>query len=407
MLRISVGQVLLPFLHSPHSMMVFILFQVAVVSGLLAYFCNGLALRPWRRAKDQHWSERARLFNPARGAATVNLWVLPAVITMSVQLFWPEISPPWILVTYAGALGTLIGTLPMDREVFPRITGPELIRQCLTGWVIRFFMWGVFLGAIVLMPPQFNLTALIITLTVIGLLLWWSQDGWIYVGRKLHLFVLAPERLHHIVAETAAKMNIPYRNVWLMRTHLAMAYALPTSRQLVISSRILEILDDTEISTVCAHELGHLSETKGDYLPRYLTWLMFLPWIYLTPALQHLGMAGFFLLLFITLFVPFLVKRISHRLEVRADAIAYANEANPGDYARALTRLYEDNLLPAENSLKQNTHPSLYDRLIAAGVTPDFPRPAAAQSLAPHGTVFSGALGLLAVLTVERLLAAH
>ena len=47
-------------------------------------------------------------------------------------------------------------------------------------------------------------------------------------------------------------------------------------------------------------------------------------------------------------------------------------------------------------------HPNLYDRLLAAGVTPDFPRPAPAQSMASHGRLLACALGMLATILILR-----
>jgi len=88
---------------------------------------------------------------------------------------------------------------------------------------------------------------------------------------------------------------------------------------------------------------------------------------------------------------------------MRADHIANSNELDPGTYARALERIYEDNLLPAVNAKDRATHPHLYDRLLAAGVTPQFPRPDATQGIALHGLVFLMALGALASILVIRM----
>ena len=84
--------------------------------------------------------------------------------------------------------------------------------------------------------------------------------------------------------------------------------------------------------------------------------------------------------------------------------MAKTNEGDAGTYARALTRLYEDNLSPAVNAKKMATHPHLYDRLLAAGVTPDFPRPAAPAAMAVTGSVFAGLVGMLFAWFVIRMM---
>ena len=48
-------------------------------------------------------------------------------------------------------------------------------------------------------------------------------------------------------------------------------------------------------------------------------------------------------------------------------------------------------------------HPHLYDRLLAAGVTPGFPRPAPARSQAWNGVIFSWVFGFMVALLLLRL----
>jgi len=101
---------------------------------------------------------------------------------------------------------------------------------------------------------------------------------------------------------------------------------------------------------------------------------------------------------------PVIYRKLSRKLESRADQMAKSNEGDAGTYARALTRLYEDGLLPAVSPKNQTTHPHLYDRILAAGVTPDFPRPASAVSMAWYGYLFTTTLGLLFAAFAIRLM---
>ena len=72
--------------------------------------------------------------------------------------------------------------------------------------------------------------------------------------------------------------------------------------------------------------------------------------------------------------------RVARRMETRADKIAAENVADPAVYARALERLYQTNQMPAVMPKRSaKIHPDLYDRMVAAGVTPDYPRPKAAK----------------------------
>jgi Zn-dependent protease with chaperone function len=376
---------------------------ILIGAGLLAaaftFTINWLGLIPWRRARDRHWAERARLFYPVLVAARANLWMLPAILTMSALLLWPRESPHWMLMILATGIGAVAGTIPMDHEVFPRIQWGELLRLVAVGWLIRFAMWFVFLSAIALSPVTFNLQSLVIAASVALLLAIWNYKGWIWTGRKLGLMVPPPERLQNIVRDTAAEMNVPVREIWVLWSSGSQAYALPNARTLLFTNRTLELLTDAEIASVCAHELAHLTEARAQYYKRYIQWLMFLPWLFFKPVVHACGVLGYVILVTVTTLVPRIYRDISRKLEVRADKAATAAEQDPGTYARALARLYEDNLMPAV-TVRQGTHPHLYDRLMAAGVTPDFPRPEPAKATTWYGHALAVLLALLAMALV-------
>jgi len=370
------------------------IFSAGLISAVIIFATNWLALIPWRGAKGKHWTERARLYYPVRNAAVSNLWVLPAVLSVATLLLWPTESPYWAFVLLATTIGAIAGTLPMDREVNPRIPLNELLQETAMNWLIRFLLWFVFLGAIVLMPDQFNIRSVFISGVFMVLCIFWNRGGWIWVGQKIGLFLPPPERLQRIIRDTASGMNVSFNEIFLVRSSLAQAYALPITRKILFTERILQLCPDDEIAAICTHELAHLTEALSDYYKRYVMWLIFLPWLFFKPMLHAFGPLGFFVLLSFTLIAPVLYRKVCHKLEMRADHIAQANEPDAGIYARALARLYEDNLLPAVHGKKRATHPHLYDRLLAAGMTPDFPRPAPAKSTAWHGNLFAFALAL-------------
>ena len=381
-----------------------ILIGAFLLAAGLAFGSNWLALIPWRRNKDKHWSEQARLVHPVVVAAHSSLWTVPAILVLTVLLLWPDSSPLWLLTGIASVLGAYAGTFPLDHELFPRISFRDLLRQAAIGILLRFLIWFVFLGAAVLMPDKFNELVFAIGGAVIGLSVIWSRGGLIWLGRKLGLFQPAPERLRRIATDTSARMNVPFREVLLMRSPLAQAFALPGIRKLLFTERLLELLPDNEVAAICAHELAHLTESKAARYSRSIQMLAFIPWIFFNPLIRAFGFFAFYGLLFTTLGVPRIYRSISRKLESRADQLAKANEGDAGTYARALTRLYEDNLVPAVTAKARATHPHLYDRLLAAGVTPDFLRPAAASSMAWHGQIFAGLVGMLFAIFAIRLM---
>ena len=95
---------------------------------------------------------------------------------------------------------------------------------------------------------------------------------------------------------------------------------------------------------------------------------------------------------------------VSRNLEVRADEIATTHQGAAGTYARALSRLHEDGLIPAVLAKKKATHPDLYDRLQTAGDMPDYPRPAPAAVMAWHGQILVCLVGMLFAVWVIRMI---
>src|SRR5262245_57240378 len=79
-----------------------------------------------------------------------------------------------------------------------------------------------------------------------------------------------------------------------------------------------------------------------------------------------------------------LAARFSRRLEHRADRIARDAQPGEGAYARALARVHEVNLSPVVAPGKGSSHPHLYDRLMAVGAPPDYPRPKAPSARRLH-----------------------
>jgi hypothetical protein len=198
-------------------------------------------------------------------------------------------------------------------------------------------------------------------------------------------------------------MRVPVRGVYLARVSVAQAFALPMTRELLFTQRLLDLLTDDEVAAVCAHELGHLTESSSVLWARMIQSLAIFPWVFLNPLMHAFGVNAVFGLSIFMVGVPTVVRRLARKMESRADGIAKANEGDAGTYARALLRLYEDNLAPAALAKKSGTHPDLYDRLLAAGMTPDFPRPAPAKSMAWNGWVVVLLAGLLLGFLAGRL----
>jgi hypothetical protein len=82
-------------------------------------------------------------------------------------------------------------------------------------------------------------------------------------------------------------------------------------------------------------------------------------------------------------------------MEITADKTAVMLEDQPGMYARALEKLAQKNLTPAVIDSNNRAHPHLYDRMLSAGLQPDFERPRPADSWSNIYIITWIAFGLL------------
>jgi Zn-dependent protease with chaperone function len=103
--------------------------------------------------------------------------------------------------------------------------------------------------------------------------------------------------------------------------------------------------------------------------------MFMLPYLFVRPVSQSVGAHAWLILPAISLALAYMVRIVGRRMEKRADKAAASQEESAGTYARALEKLYQKNQMPAVNESRRKTHPHLYDRMLAAGIQPDFPRP--------------------------------
>jgi len=328
------------------------------------------------------------LLAPATVAAKMNLFTIPAIFTMTMLTFRMH-SLLWVYVGIGSMLGATFGTVPSDLEVHARTPWGKALRSAFIICMIRILGWAALIGAILLMPENFGLPAFGFGAGIVILWMIYLRSGNLWLLEKIRLTGPAPQRLQKIAGDVAARMQTPFRKVLVMHVQqIAQAYAFISSRTVVFTERLLEILPDDELATVCAHELAHLKEPWHQVYLRFLPGSWLLPWIFYKPAVNMAGPFGLYLLWIVTLALPYLSVRMSRKNEASADNMVLANEADPGTYARALMMLYKDNLFPAVYRGSLVTHPHLYDRMLAAGITPDFTRPDPPKSMSWHGKVF-------------------
>ena len=346
--------------------------------GLAAALTSGigwLALASWRRATDAHWAERARLLWPARVSNNMLFFSIPAALT-AVQLFeLPDLPLSYAYAGLAGFVGAALGMWPLSHAIFPQMPFRRWLKEMVALAVIRLFTIGVLIVAGICMPWELGWSSLALAGGVLAMILWLIYGGTLQLLSITGTLTDAPPRLPAIVSEVAERMHLPLPKIGLLRGLGANAIAFPVVHTLVVTEGAMDALSDEELATVCAHEFAHLHEPKSVIAARILTALAALPAIFIKPALQQWDGFGCIALGVAMTLIARFSRNFRNRMEKRADSMATVHEGDsPGTYARALEKIYQVNQVPAVLS-KSMVHPSLYDRLLAAGVTPSYPRP--------------------------------
>lgn len=378
----------------------FLLGHFLLAAALMA-LANGIGMIPWRRAAEAHWTERARLLWPVRVTASINLFVLPPLLLNLHQTFSPETSAGVVLECLAGFLGALLGCYPSEQGMFPGLEFRAWLHQVVVIWGIRAGYWGSLVAACVLMPEDPGWETLSVAVGYLGVHLAFVFGITLKLLRWGGVLLPAGEPLRLLVETLGAARGIRVRATWELKGPMALAFAFPFTRELLFSRALLEACPPEELSTICAHELAHLSESRTVQMGRLLGSLALFPLIFLRPLFHQFELPGLLAAAVAAALLSVFSTRLSRRMEQRADQQAATGEPEDGVYARALETLYRINLIPAVTPNDRQTHPHLYDRMLAAGVTPDYPRPQKPSSLTIPGKLF---LALLVASVAWRVL---
>jgi Zn-dependent protease with chaperone function len=371
------------------SLLVFLVGTAAVLALL-----NALSLRPWRRAASAHWTERARLLYPIRRSHAGMFLVFPG--TAALLAYWLpfEFSPVGAAV--GAFLGVVLAGHVIDRAVFPSWSFRSWLAYASSVLLQSVFGWAVLIAGILLMPRPLDACAGWIVAAYLALNLALAAGALNLLWRRLHYVRPASPRLAAIVAEASATTGVPVRATWELDIPVQYAAALVVTRELAFSKSLVDHADDAALRSICLHELGHLAESRWiAFLRSAAAPLSNVPYLFVLPVFDSRFPSAVFLLWLVSVLLRRGYALLSVRWEKSADRYALQHTPEPGIYARALERLHEWNLIPMVLSKRSaQTHPDTYDRMVAAGVTPSYERPAPPESHTAIGLVLQIGFGL-------------
>lgn len=354
-----------------------------LLSALVTLGATALARRPLARGREMPWADQARLAYPIRQVLGVTQLLLPLLLgAVLSNLGGLAVSPvaAGVLAGLAAAAGSLAVTYRAARDLSARPLSHAAWRRSLaTHWLVRlpFVPLAALLAAA--STPRLDLLGVAVLAIGAGLLVGAGCGGGLWVGGGLGLVRKATPRVATIVKRVAGRMGVPFRGAHEIDLHVPQALAFPLTRRVAFSGPLVEMLDDRELEAIAAHELAHLAEPRGVALARLSVLLPLLVVAGARPILGSFGGAGFFWIVCGSLIalaaLGGLDGRKWRRLEEDADALVRGSGVQDGAYASALEKVYAAALIPAVLPGRRKSHPDLYDRMLAAGAAPAYPRP--------------------------------
>jgi hypothetical protein len=349
----------------------------AAAAALVACGVGALLFALGRRAiaRPAPWPLRARTLYPIRVAMIAFAWILP--IAVAVVLARDESLHGAAPALAAGAAAA--ATLASWRYRLTRlVVGPDYtLRRALRGaltraLVIHAHLW-VALAFAVLTPPGPPVESALVLAAGVALLVLIVRGGGIRAAQALGLAPPAPTEIVAPVRDAAARQGLRLGGVHQIDLPEANAYALPFGARVAFTRPALWKLTLQSLLAIAEHELAHLREPARSRWARAAGLAVLLPIMGARVLLAAGGAVALLAALVLALVLGRAVQRHVIALETRADAGAKDAEPGAGAYAHALEELHRLSLMPAV--VRGSTHPDLYDRLLALGVEPSYPRP--------------------------------
>ncbi|MFO0708459.1 MAG: hypothetical protein U0353_01395 [Sandaracinus sp.] len=364
----------------------FVFFPILAIGTLvpLTWLLESWLLRPLRAlAPDAHWSERARVGFPAR--TRLVSWALSStlLVAMAWVLWLGRLTP--IGIAIAPSIGVLVATAITVLRV-SRIVAPDRPRITLRGLVGMVVLGGgsslLLVVLAVLASDAFDARTWLVLAIAITTSLVWALGLPTALATRVGLFRQPDAAAAAIVARSASRAGLPTPPTCVAELPMANAFAIVPAGRLVLTRAVIDELPESSLEAIVDHEMQSFAEPRRTRAVRVVSSIALVPLVLLRPMLGTWGLEGLFVLACLTAAVILVLARARHVLErgehgERGDHGTGAPEAPRGvAYARVLERIYELNGIPAVMRGVLSRDASLYDRMIAAGATPSFARPA-------------------------------
>jgi hypothetical protein len=367
---------------TPERALVLITVTMLVLVTASALVCASIVLPP-RLWRELPWPERARLAHPARVAPTVTVFVLGwiSIFAQALALGGLGLAPPMDLRLYmliASLLGAIVVALIASWLVAPRRTSIGYFLAGCGNRILFGFMntavFAVMAVALAILPHDMATVILILIAGAVGIAFAaWGSGIWI--ANVLGLAKAALPRATHAADWAGERVGVRASRVFEMRWPRVTVDAFVFSRYLVVTDAAAELLTDEELFALSIRELTFFQQPWLAGFIRVadsaVIYFMLVCIAIGSTINQHATLLG----AVVGFVSAYLIRPFTHRAQLKADALAANSAIDPQASLRALEREYELNLRPVVAVSDRARDAHLYDRMVAAGLVPAYPRP--------------------------------
>jgi hypothetical protein len=352
--------------------------------GILSTVAGALVVLPPAQNQPLPWWERARRTYPARLAPVISAFLVGQILIpvtgvyFGIMGFRPP-TPMFVTIALLPFIGTTTVAIFMSCIASPRHKPIWYwFGGCISALLMRFpntLVCGVLSCALFVFPHDLSsvLFVLFIGAIAIGFIAW---GGGVLVARMLGLAYPALPRAQHAADWAAERVGIRPTAVFEITWPIVRVDAYIFSRYLVFTDAAATHLSDEELFALATREITFFQQPRLAGTLRIIDSTA----IYFLLACSAIGATisrqAMLTGAMITVVIAFLMRPFYRRAQLKADALAASAAIDPAAALRAMTRQYELNLHPVVAVSNRSPDAHLYDRLVKAGLQPEYPRPA-------------------------------
>jgi hypothetical protein len=351
----------------------------------LSTIAGALVVLPPPKKEVLPWWERARRTFPARLAPVISAFVVGQITIPIVGIYFGILGfrPPvatFVTIALIPFIGTTTVAMFMACIAAPRHKPIWYwFAGSISALLMRFpntLICGVLTCALYVVPHDLSsvLFVLFVGAFAIGFVAW---GGGVLVARALGLAYPALPRAQHAADWAAERVGIRPSAVYEITWPYVRADVFIFSRYLVFTDAAATHLSDDELFALATREITFLQQPRLAGTLRIIDSTA----IYFLLACSAIGATisreAMMMGALITVIIAFAMRPFYRRAQLKADALAAGAAIDPAAALRAMTRQYELNLQPIVAVSNRSPDAHLYDRLVKAGLQPEFSRPPA------------------------------